>query len=320
MVATGKWRAYTDGDRARPSHILIIDDDPAACRSVADLVEREGWTSAIAGGWTDAVRLFEADTVDLVIIDALMPAVDGFKLTQLLRARSTSYVPILMLTSLSDDTSREQALAVGVDDILGKPAKPFELRLRVAALLRIRHLTSALEAKTRELEAVARRDPLTGLANRRSLDERLALEVARARRYGRPLGIVMLDIDNFKRVNDDHGHLVGDRLLEFVGGLLRSAVRPSDLACRYGGEEFVVLVSDTPAASAMVLAERLRAAFEAHSGDLTAAGMQTISAGVSGTDVLIESPTADALLDTADRALYAAKRGGRNRVACWKPE
>ncbi len=319
MVATGKLRAYTDGDRARPSHILIVDDDPAARQFVADLVAREGWTSSTAGDWAEAVRLLDGDTIDLVIVDAMMRSVDGFKLTQLLRSRSRSYVPILMLSSTSDDASREQALAVGVDDIVGKPVNSFELRLRIATLLRIRHLTSALETKTRELEAMARRDPLTGLANRRCLDERLALEVARARRYGRPLGLIMLDIDNFKRVNDDHGHLVGDRLLEFVGGLLRSAVRPSDLACRYGGEEFVVLVSDTRAEHAMVLAERLRGAFEAHSGDLTPAGMQTISGGVSGTDVLGEEPTTDLLLDTADRALYEAKRAGRNRVSCWGP-
>jgi two-component system, cell cycle response regulator len=320
VASTGQWRAYTEDPRATTSRILIVDDDPAASRAALVMVEAEGWIGVVANSWSDAVRLFQDEPFDLVIVDALMPTVDGFKLTQLLRARSTSYVPILMLTSLSDDASREHALSVGVDDVLSKPSSQLELRLRIGALLRIRHLTSALEAKTRELEAMARRDALTGLANRRSLDERLAVELARAQRYGRPLAVVMLDIDRFKRVNDDHGHQVGDRLLEFVGELLQGTVRPSDLACRYGGEEFVVLVSDTTASNATALAERLRRGFEANSGTLTAAPTQTISAGVSGTDLLGPDATAEMLLHTADVALYAAKNAGRNRVCCWHPE
>ncbi len=320
VAGTGQWRAYTEDPRATTSRILIVDDDPAAARAAQHMVEAEGWTGVVADSWSDAVRLFQDEPFDLVIVDAVMPTVDGFKLTQLLRARSTSYVPILMLTSLSDDASREHALSVGVDDVLSKPSSPLELRLRIGALLRIRHLTWALEAKTRELEAMARRDALTGLANRRSLDERLAVELARAKRYGRPLGLVMLDIDRFKRVNDEYGHQVGDRLLEFVGELLQSTVRPSDLACRYGGEEFVVVVSDTTATNATALAERLRRGFEAKSGTLTAAPTQTISAGISGTDLLGPDATAEMLLHTADVALYAAKNAGRNRVCCWHAE
>jgi two-component system, cell cycle response regulator len=320
VAGTGQWRAYTEDPRTTTSRILIVDDDPAAARAVDRMVAAEGWSGVIAPTWTDAVRLFQDENIDLVIVDALMPTVDGFKLTQLLRARSSSYVPILMLTSLSDDTSREHALSVGVDDILSKPSSPLELRLRIGALLRIRHLTSALEAKTRELEAMAHRDALPGLANRRSLDERLRVELARAQRYGRPLGLVMLDIDRFKRVNDEHGHQVGDRLLEFVGELLSGAVRPSDLACRYGGEEFVVVVSDTTAGNAVVLAQRLRRGFEAQTSTLTPAGSQTISAGVSGTDLLGDAVSAELLLHTADVALYAAKNAGRNRVCCWGPE
>ena len=318
LAGTGQWHAYTDDPRATTSQILVIDDEPTTRDSVAAMIRAEGWTPVVADGWSEALRLFQEQPFDLVVVDALMPTVDGFKLTQLLRARSSSYVPILMLTSLSDDASREQALAVGVDDVLTKPPSPFELHLRLGALLRIRHLTWALEAKSRELAAAALRDPLTGLANRRCLDERIAVELSRIRRYGSALGVVMLDIDNFKRVNDEHGHLVGDRLLEFSADLLRSAVRPSDLVCRYGGEEFVVLVSDTTAAGAQNLAERVRRTFERGSAQIVPGPPQTLSAGVTATDLMGElDGDGERLLRAADQALYAAKRAGRNRVCCW---
>lgn len=320
VSSTGQWRAYAEADEvaARPV-VLIVEDDAAAAKVVARMLEDEGWDPRVATTWSEAMRQF-GDDIDLVIMDAVMPTVDGFKLTNLMRGKARSYVPILMLTALSDERSKEHAMSIGVDDILPKPANPFELRLRVRALLRIRRLTSELEAKTREAEELARRDPLTGVANRRSLDERLRIELARTQRYKRSLSLVIFDIDHFKQVNDEHGHGVGDRLLAFFGKTLLESIRPCDLACRFGGEEFVVLAPDTPAGRAVVLAERVRRDFLARTPQVTIAGKQSLSAGVSGTDLLrVDDPTGDRLLHTADLALYEAKRLGRNRVCCFAP-
>jgi diguanylate cyclase (GGDEF)-like protein len=302
--------------------VLVVDDDRVGSQQIARELERHGYTVELAHEWTAALRLFSSETVDLVLMDAVMPHVDGFKLTKVLRERSRSYVPIVFLTGLADAQARHQGVAVGADDFLSKPVDPFELQVRLTAMLRIRRLTQDLEAKSRALEALAHVDALTGVPNRRSFDQRLVEEVARARRYDHPLTLIMLDIDHFKRVNDVYGHAVGDALLAYFGRLLRATIRESDLAFRYGGEEFAVIAPNTATIAAVQLAERVRGAFEQGSPDATIAGQQSVSIGLCALDQL-PLPANDgqaierALLVAADAALYRSKSGGRNRVSTW---
>lgn len=295
------------------AHVLIVDDDPTCAASLADQVKRLGHDVTVASSWTEAVRVFGREKFDLVLMDAVMPGVDGFKLTHMLRGRSTSYVPILFVTALGDTRSREQGIHAGADDFLSKPVDDFELRVRLTAMLRIRRLTMDLEAKGKALEEMAHIDELTGIGNRRRFENRLSVELSRARRYEHPLSLLVCDIDHFKSVNDEFGHAVGDEVLQFFGDLLGRQLRSPDAAFRYGGEEFVVLTPETESVAARLLADRLREVFEQDSGT-TSAGRRTISIGVSGTDVLGPEVAASQLFETADKALYRAKQNGRNRV------
>ena len=291
-----------------------MDDDPAQARHLAKALRQMGHTPTMAHDWTSAIRLFKTgETVDLVLMDAVMPVVDGFKLTQMLRKRSRVFVPIVFVTALADERSRRMGVGSGADDVLAKPVETFELKMRVAAMLRIRKLAMELEARHARLAELAHSDALTGLHNRRAFDERLAGELERAERYARPLGLMVIDVDRFKRVNDDLGHAVGDALLRRLGKLLSEQVRAPDSAFRYGGEEFVVLTPETDAHGASRLAERLRTAFPAASAE-TEAGRQTISLGVAASDALPSPVTTESLFRAADEALYRAKESGRDRV------
>lgn len=296
------------------AQILVVDDDPTAAAGTASILLELGHAVTVAHGWTDALRAFDPSLTDLVLMDAVMPNVDGLKLTRLLREQSQSYVPTVFLTGLSGAELREQCIDAGADDFLTKPVDPIELRVRLKAMLRIRRLTRALEAKRRELERAARTDPLTGVGNRRVFDERLVAEIARTVRHGRPLALLMFDIDHFKAVNDRFGHVAGDRLLALFGRILAEEVRASDLPCRYGGEEFMVIAPETTADQARALAERVRHSFRERSRAIAAESTHTVSVGIAGTDALEVEVDRRALVLAADAALYRAKAAGRDRV------
>ncbi len=296
------------------AHILVIDDEATSANTVAEIIASLGYRVTVATSWTEALRGFHAGDVDLVLMDAVMPGVDGFKLTQLLRSRTGAYVPILFLTGLADAAAREQGIAVGADDFLTKPVDIFELRVRLKAMLRIRRLTQELELQKLKLAHLAHIDGLTGISNRRTLDERLPQVLEKATRTGQCLSVLVIDVDHFKRINDTLGHAVGDQVLRFIGRLLGELTRGSDLPFRYGGEEFVILAPETNAHQGSLLAERIRKAFELRSGGATQAGAQTLSIGLASSDMFPYPLDASQMLGSADGALYRAKATGRNRV------
>lgn len=303
-------------EASAPATVLVVDDERVGAAHVRRLIEAQGHRVLMAHSWSEALQSFMSNAVDLVLMDAVMPTVDGFKLTRILRERARTYVPILFLTGLRDDDARRRCVEAGADDLLAKPVDEAELRTRLVAMLRIRRLMLTLEQKNQALDALARVDALTGLLNRRALDEQLALELARSQRYERALSLLMLDVDHFKRVNDVHGHEAGDQLLAVLGATLRQSIRTSDRAYRFGGEELVVMAPETPSAGALTLADRLRVrASAATQGMVT--GPQTFSVGVATLSSLPPDADARALRSAADAALYEAKRMGRDRVVLY---
>ena len=299
---TSQWRAT----------VLVVDDDPTSALHLGELVEEAGHRAYVANTWVDALLAFRRGPVDLVLMDAIMPGVDGFKLTKVIRSRVKSFVPIVFVTGLEDLRTRELCFRSGADDLITKPVDAFELGLRLTAMLRIRRLALDLEAEGEAMEALANLDPLTGLENRRRFETRLASELVRSSRYGHPLSLLVLDADHFKKINDSFGHAVGDEVLQRMGKVLRDNVQSPEAAYRYGGEEFVVLAPDSDLDRARVIGERVRGAFMAAT-ERCEAGAQTLSVGVACTAQLGD-PDAGLLFATADRALYLAKQGGRNRV------
>lgn len=298
---------------------MVVDDDSATTDALTRMVEAMGHRVFACNSWTEALRVFGSSTIDLVLMDAVMPSVDGFKLTRILRSRASTYVPLLFLTGLADHRSRKQGIDAGADDFLTKPVDELELHTRITAMLRIRALTRDLEEKTRTLSRIASMDALTGIGNRRAFDERLATEIREAKKNIDDLAVILIDLDHFKSVNDRFGHNVGDDVLRMFGRLLAQTTRAYDLPFRYGGEEFVILCKGSDAHRASHLAERIRSTFELRSTDATSAGPQTCSLGVAGLQAVDASTTADQLVAAADAALYRAKDGGRNCVCKYDP-
>jgi diguanylate cyclase (GGDEF)-like protein len=308
VTSSGRWLASS----LRDARILIVDDDKAQCGHLASIVEKWEAVPIVAQTTADALQLYRDAAPDLVLLDVLMPNIDGYKLARIFKSDG-KYIPIILLTALEDLRSKRRGLAAGGDEFLSKPVNVLELQIRVSSMLRIRRLTHELEDVNRQLQTFASIDPLTQLMNRRVLDERLEQEFARATRHRHPLACLMLDVDHFKMINDAHGHLVGDRILARVGGVITTTIRKTDVAGRYGGEEFLVLVPETTGTGAQVLAERLRHAVASSGQDGTGLPVVTVSIGVASTE--LGGPSAQDLLRRADEALYEAKKAGRDRVA-----
>jgi two-component system cell cycle response regulator len=241
-----------------------------------------------------------------------MQGLDGMAVLDALRNdERTEMMPVVFVTGHTDAAELAEGLERGAHDYVRKPVDPVELVARIRTALRLRALRDELAARNAELEQLARTDVLTGLANRRHADDVLRQTIAAARRHGRELCAVLVDIDRFKAVNDGHGHAAGDAVLRVVAARLTDGLREEDLAARWGGEEFLLLLPD--AADATVVCERLRAAIADTPIRVDDAVAITITAsfGWAGWG---GGETAETLVARADTALYAAKDGGRDRV------
>jgi len=298
-----------------PAEILIVDDDPDVRTFVRAVLESDGHRVTEAASGQDAIQRLRIRRPALVLLDVMMPAMDGFAAVHAIKREPGPFVPVILLTALDDPASRAKGINAGADEILAKPVHPFELRLRCRAMLRIHQLTEELHAANRRLRALARTDELTDVRNRRGLRSALTREFRRAERYGGALTVMAFDVDRFKNVNDDYGHAVGDSVLHAVAQALKRGVREVDVVGRVGGEEFVVLAPETPSRDALAVAERLRRSV----GErvvTTPHGVEvsvTVSCGVATlSDVHARSP--EELLGYADAALYRAKAHGRDRT------
>lgn len=308
-------------------NIVVVDDDMAALQALTAQLRKAGHTvhSACSGG--DALRLVLETHPQLVITDGQMPGMDGAMLVKALRqTKMGRQLYILMLTGSEADEAVE-AYEAGADDYAVKPCNLRLLAARLRACARVVHLQeevrrekeelrrcmAELGVANRKLQQAAMTDALTGLCNRRYALERLEQEWADAQRTGGSLACLVIDIDHFKRVNDTHGHDIGDLALRVTAERLRSRLRPSDVVCRLGGEEFVVIGAGMACATALACAERLRAHIEAHSLDVRGGSLRlTLSIGVAVRTADMQGFAE--LLKAADEAVYRAKERGRNQV------
>ncbi|TBC93800.1 PleD family two-component system response regulator [Rhizobium leguminosarum] len=262
--------------------------------------------------------LFEAaeSAFDLVIVNANFDDYDPLRLCSQLRSlERTRFLPILIITEQGADDMVVRALDLGVNDYIIRPVDPNELVARSLTQIRRKRYNDRLRASVKQTIELAVTDPLTGLYNRRYLDNHLNVLFNRSMARGRPLSVLITDIDRFKHVNDTYGHDGGDEVLREFANRVRSTIRGADLACRYGGEEFVVVMPDTSPEIAAAVAERLRAAIENAPFMLKHAGEAlnvTASFGIASRIAQVLTP--DQLMKQADLALYEAKNTGRNRV------
>ncbi len=316
------------GEGQAPSRILVVEDDPQMLRLLAHHLKRKNFDVLTASSSSEGLSLALEHSPQIVITDWMMPEMSGIDLCRTLRrSQAGARMYLIIVTACGNDEQVVEAFDAGVDDFVGKPFNPRILLARVGAAERAIQLRERAEAAerarlrqvtelgimTRKLRAAALTDALTHLPNRRYAMKRIKQEWEGMHRNGRGLAVTIVDIDAFKRVNDQFGHDTGDAVLRSVALHLQAHTRGSDVLCRLGGEEFIVLsVGGTPA-TAVLAAERLRAAVEAKAvqhGDFHEA--VTVSLGVA--TATPEMETFDDLIKAADEALYKAKENGRNRV------
>jgi two-component system, cell cycle response regulator len=293
----------------------MVDDVRLNLETYGKALARRGYEVATATSAELARTEIAAQVPDIILLDIFMPKVSGFDLLRELRDDpKTGTVPVILISALADTQHVVEGLDRGANDYVTKPIVVPILIARIEALLRASALVRQLEVQTELLSKLAAFDDLTGVYNRRSLFHALETELSRSHRYGRTLSLMMLDLDHFKAVNDRHGHGAGDTVLRQVAQAVQSVVRTMDVVCRYGGEEFCVILPETNPAGAARAAERVRAAVEKNPIQTSVAELAvTVSIGVAtwvpdGTEQLPD------LLAEADRALLEAKRLGRNRV------
>lgn len=323
-----------DEEPPRPANglrILLVDDDPTSLRIVRALLERSGHAVETARNGNEALAAALRSPPQMVVTDWMMPEMDGVELCKRLRSTEAGRdLYILILTGQNEEERIVEAFEAGADDHLAKPVNSKLLLARIRPGVRVIQLQERLQGEvnekkdayarlaiaTRKFEVASMTDALTGLPNRRYAMRRLEKEWASSERSNLPLSLILLDIDHFKSVNDNHGHDVGDLVLRETARAVHHALRTSDTCTRMGGEEFLVICPGTPLEGATQLAERIRAAVESNKIEIPGftRGHVTISLGVASNEAG-GLDSVEVVLKAADEAVYEAKRGGRNRLA-----
>ncbi|HEY0379646.1 MAG TPA: diguanylate cyclase [Pyrinomonadaceae bacterium] len=285
--------------------VLVVDDDPDKRMLLTVALQMAGYEVRTANDGEEGLLAVESFQPDLIITDVMMPKMDGYELARRVRANpQTRFLPIIIQTAARNEAQDiRRGSEVGALGYITDPTDIDMLLARARTLLDFKHYLDTCEE-------AAFTDHLTSLANRRRFERQLEREVSRTTRYGRPFCLLLLDIDNFKLVNDTYGHEAGDEVIRRLALTLQAGTRGIDLAARIGGEEFAVILPETDFEGGVDVAERLRVAIR--ETEISPAGTITASFGVA--EFPLCAATGRELLAVADAALYQAKRGGRDRV------
>ncbi len=303
VALTERIDTISQRDLSNGYRVLIIDDDVVTSKFYGAILRDAGMNVRLLNDPTQVLAVMTDFRPELLLLDVYMPVCSGVELSRLIR-QDNSYVdvPIVFLSSEADVNKQLDAVKAGADDFITKPVPP-------------EYLVSSLSTRAeryRSLRALIMRDGLTGLLNHTAIKEQLEAEVLQAHRNGAPLALAMIDLDNFKKINDSYGHATGDQVLRTLARILRQRLRRTDIVGRYGGEEFAVIFPDTTASTARRVLDQVRLAFSKvsqHSEEVEFS--VTFSAGVADME---KATDPDQLFDVADTAMYVSKQDGRNRI------
>ena len=291
--------------------LLLIDDAPSIHRLLAFRLKNEGIEFLAAFSGVEGIELACSNRPALVLLDLNMPGMNGFEvLVALKNDPRTIEIPVIVLSGSGESADKVRAFELGAMDFVTKPFDVHELRARIQSAIRISRLMSMLEKR-------AQIDGLTGLWNRAHFNDRLPRDLSNAARTSSPVSLVICDLDHFKKVNDTFGHPAGDAVLQGFAKILTAETRSYDVACRFGGEEFAIILPDTNSDQAELVCERIRAAIEARRWPNYPDIRATSSFGLACLGPL--GGSAEEWVAAADKALYVAKKSGRNRVVRFDP-
>jgi len=297
-----------------PLTVLVIEDHPDQRDLLAIVLQREGYRIITAANGLEALEKLETEPVQIALSDIMMPKMDGFELIKRVRGNPRlKSLYLILITARIQEGDRVRGLDLGADDYITKPFSFSELLARIRVGSRVVQYQKHLEYQTQV-------DSLTGLFNRRAFEKKINEEFERSKRYHNPLSVLLLDIDNFKLINDTYGHHGGDAALVKIAETFREKTRQSDFPSRYGGEEFVLILPETDQDNALQVAGKIHDSIRACSFGTAARPFEiTVSIGVSSTSARFYSDWRE-LVDDSDRALYQAKNSGKDRVEIWQPE
>ena len=300
-------------DEHKPLSILVIEDHPDQRDLLAIVLQREGYRVVTASNGVEAMEKLQNEHVQIALSDIMMPKMDGFELIKNIRNDpALKGIYMILITARIQEGDRVRGLDLGADDYITKPFSFSELLARVRVGSRVVQYQQNLEHQTHI-------DPLTGLFNRRAFERKIAEEFERAKRYSHLVSVLLLDIDNFKTINDTFGHHGGDIALVKISTILRERTRRSDFPARYGGEEFVLILPETDQESAFQAASKIHEEIRSQTfGTNTSSFTLTVSIGLSSTSTK-EYGDWRQMLEDADRAMYVAKNSGKDRVQVWWP-
>jgi diguanylate cyclase (GGDEF)-like protein len=303
-----------DQTNSSPLTVLVIEDHPDQRDLLAIVLQREGYRVITAANGLEALKKLETENVQIALSDIMMPKMDGFELIKRMRSNPIlKSIYLILITARIQEGDRVRGLDLGADDYITKPFSFSELLARIRVGSRVVQYQRHLEYQTQV-------DSLTGLFNRRAFEKKINEEFERSKRYHNPLSVLLLDIDNFKMINDTYGHHGGDAALVRISETFRERTRQSDFPSRYGGEEFVLILPETDQDSALQVAGKIHDSIRTCAfGTATRPFALTVSIGVSSTSARFYSDWRE-LVDDADRALYIAKNSGKDRIEIWQPE
>jgi two-component system, cell cycle response regulator len=314
MIAMEEAAEAIQAISAENGKLLVVDTDPRQAERIRSYLAQSHSVDVLTDP-ADAAMAVSDGGYEVVLVSMNLNNFDPLRVcSQVRTAEQTRMLPIILIAEEEDRPRVVRGLDLGVNDFIMRPVERNELQARVKTQIRRHRYAMQLRQSVNNTMALAVTDELTGLYNRRYFDRHLALMLAKAQEQQRDMALMLIDMDYFKSVNDTHGHAVGDAVLREFSDRLRRNIRGVDLACRFGGEEFVVLMPDTDFGQAQLVAERVRAAVAERPFDTTAgrALVVTVSVGVALNEGVADTP--DELLKRTDIALYRAKREGRNRV------
>ena len=295
--------------------ILIVDDSKINIDILIELLD-DKYELLVSLSGRRALEILNSEYVDLILLDILMPDMSGYDVCKVLKTQEkTKSTPVIFITANSDEESIDLAYESGGIDYVTKPFKALELLARIKTQLNMQDLFNDLEESHNQLKLLASQDHMTKLYNRRYFSEISTTILELAIRHQKPLSLMMIDIDKFKKINDTYGHHIGDIVIISLANTLKELSRKSDIVCRFGGEEFLILLPETDIVGADSIAEKIRKSVEETLVDIEEDQRlkYTISTGISEVKIK-EETNLEETIQRADEALYKAKEGGRNRV------